>query len=230
MQFRLDNCIGFIVETSRPTSVMSTSSSIEAIEDDDEGWEIIEKPKLNQSKLDNSKTPTIEVERKFIVPTNYHERLIANGFKLQMEFDEILVDKYYDTPEHALLNDDHWLRQRNGDWELKYPVGSGHSGGTTLYHETTCHEDILSKLTPILALEDFSLQQVLDSGKLDTFAHLETKRKCYSKDDVNIVIDATDWGHSIGEIEVMVTDHSQVGEASKRIELLGLQLGKSIHF
>ena len=37
---------------------------------------------------------------------------------------------------------------------------------------------------------------------LEPFAHLETKRKNYHKEDINIVIDATDWGHIVGEIEV----------------------------
>ena len=37
---------------------------------------------------------------------------------------------------------------------------------------------------------------------LEPFAHLETRRKNYHKEDINIVIDATDWGHIVGEIEV----------------------------
>ena len=77
-----------------------------------------------------------QIEWKFIVPDNYHERLTAQGFQLQQEFDEVLVDKYYDTHEHDLIKEDHWLRQRNGDWELKYPVGlDGHKqvGSFTMY-------------------------------------------------------------------------------------------------
>ena len=60
---------------------------------------------------------------------------------------------------------------------------------------------------------------------LEPFAHLETRRKNYNKDDLNVVIDATDWGHIVGEIEVMVTDQQQIAEASKRIEDLGKELG-----
>ena len=52
---------------------ISSASSIEAIdeieEEDDEGWEVIQNPQ-------------IEIERKFIVPDNYHERLTAQGFKI----------------------------------------------------------------------------------------------------------------------------------------------------
>ena len=93
---------------------MSTSSSIEALSNPEEGWEVITPPQ---------KSPTIEIERKFIVPEDYHEKLLAHGFTRENVYDEVLVDKYYDTCEYALLKKDHWLRQRNGDWELKYPVG-----------------------------------------------------------------------------------------------------------
>jgi len=199
---------------------MSTSSSIEAInedeiDDEDEGWEVIQNPQ-------------IEIERKFIVPDNYHERLTAQGFQLQQEFDEVLVDKYYDTYEHALIKEDHWLRQRNGDWELKYPVGiDGHSQGSTVYHETTCIEEIMTRLRPILKIEEgcSHLQSLIEKTYLKPFAQLETKRKCYSREDkVNIVIDATDWGHSVGEIEIMVMDHDHITEATSKIETIGAEL------
>ena len=222
---------------------MSVSSSIEAIEeDDDEGWEIIDE--------NTSKTQNIEVERKFLVPDNYHDRLISHGFRLEQEFDEVLVDKYFDTHKHHLLKEDFWLRQRNGDWELKYPVGtrSRDGKGSTIYHETSCVDDIMLKIQPILEMAgtflkllifykknryigieflilDKSFIDLINEKILEPFAHLETRRKNYNKDDLNVVIDATDWGHIVGEIEVMVTDQQQIAEASKRIEDLGKELG-----
>ena len=44
--------------------------------------------------------------------------------------------------------------------------------------------------------------------------------------DVNVVIDATDWGHRVGEIEIVVPDREQVIQATKKIEDLGKELGK----
>jgi len=207
-----------VIKIEEKAMSISSASSIEAIdevEEDDEGWEVIQNPQ-------------IEVERKFIVPDNYHERLTAKGFNNQQEFDEILVDNYYDIYEHSLMKEDHWLRQRNGDWELKYPVGAdGHNQGSTLYHETTCIDEIMTRLRPILKVEeDCSLQSLLESAHLKSFAHLETKRKCYSRasDKVNIVIDATDWGHSVGEIEIMVMDQDHITEATTKIESIGAEL------
>ena len=72
---------------------------------------------------------------------------------------------------------------------------------------------------------DKSFIDLINEKILEPFAHLETRRKNYNKDDLNVVIDATDWGHIVGEIEVMVTDQQQIAEASKRIEDLGKELG-----
>ena len=45
----------------------------------------------------------MEIERKFIVPEDFRQRLEQQSFKLVKEFEEILEDKYYDTNEHHLL-------------------------------------------------------------------------------------------------------------------------------
>lgn len=112
---------------------------------------------------------------------------------------------------------------------MKYPnVGTENCGGTngpTIYHETTNFEDVLQILKPILNSEDESLSEMVNNKFLEPFAHLETKRKNYHKEDINIVIDATDWGHIVGEIEVMVcADQGKISEATKRIEVLGKEL------
>merc|ERR1712079_108134 len=77
----------------------------------------------------------------------------------------------------------------------------------------------------IIFPEDESLSEMVSKKLLEPFAHLETKRKNYHKEDINIVIDATDWGHIVGEIEVMVcADKGKISEATKRIEDLGKEL------
>ena len=77
-----------------------------------------------------------------------------------------------------------------------------------------------------LLFSDQSLPELITTNILQPFAHLETRRKNYHKEDLNIVIDATDWGHIVGEIEVMVSTQDQIAEATKRIEVLGKELGK----
>ena len=51
-------------------------------------------------------------------------------------------------------------------------------------------------------------------------------RSCYERENVNIVIDETDWGFRIGEVEVMVDSKAKVMEATKQIEQIAKELGK----
>ena len=100
------------------------------------------------------KKNSIEVERKFIVPANAHNSVCKYGFRHVDAYDEELSDSYYDhysTNENqmVLMTNDYWLRKRNGDWELKYPVNTLPSKSAendapcTIFHETSNIEDIL---------------------------------------------------------------------------------------
>ena len=99
----------------------------------------------------------------------------------------------------SFISQDFWLRQRNGDWELKYPVGPQPSeDASTLYHETSNTDDILAKIRGILptivdGFEVFGgntddvtknredLNQMLESGLLKPFAQIDTKRQWFQK-------------------------------------------------
>ena len=140
----------------------------------------------------------LEIERKFLVPEDFSQIFQENGFNFVKEFEEVLSDKYFDTQDHHLLHMDYWLRQRNGDWELKYPVGGQNpSDMSTLYHETSNTDDILSKIRIIIPtyVEGFEvfggaddvtrdhddLTQMLESGVLKPFAQIDTKRQWFQK-------------------------------------------------
>ena len=70
-------------------------------------------------------------------------------------------------------------------------------------------------------------QKIAFPEQLMVFVDLKTVRKCYTKDNVNVVIDSTDWGYRVGEIEIVVPDQDQVIQATKKIEDLGKELGES---
>ena len=87
----------------------------------------------------SSPAAQIEVERKFQVqfgiecgnmnpkqrfiskvPEDFGETLPARGYELVTGFaEEAIVDEYFDTRRMDLVRADHWLRRRNGDWEMK---------------------------------------------------------------------------------------------------------------
>ena len=222
------------------------------------------------------RSPGCDIERKFFAPSDYQKRLENLGFVPVKHFrDEILDDCYYEfipcntesvvsslANEYLLLSNDHWLRQRNGDWELKYPVNADHSlpsksnsnavrhlvshyesqkfGKMVLYHQTTCPEDILSKLKLITssAIKDSdSLNDLLASGILRPLSKLRTSRNCFkygetasekktsSGCDVNVIVEMTSWGCCIGEIEVIVESINELSLASEEIDRLADVLG-----
>jgi len=263
------------------TGSSSTHSSIEVIGNDNNS--------RGSSKVSNATSPknppSLEVERKFVVPADYRDRLVGAGFEpVGNDKQEVLADSYYDfsTRDNSfpLLTNDHWLRQRNGDWELKYPVGQSTStapnsmtsstmstneddvincanpttqttpsAGTTLYHETSNLEDILSKIRAIVqpsSLKNYSneagngnetgidngwssaadLNSMVESRQLTTFATLETNRKWFKRpeDNVSVVVDETDWGYMIGEIEVMIDSKRDLTNALLKIDQLATSL------
>jgi len=276
-------------DVSGDDSVSSLASDDAANLDEVDGWEVLEKPPSSAGNsgsshssiemLENSsragskastspkKPPSLEVERKFVVPNDYKDRLMEAGFQPVDQFCEVLADSYYDfsTLDNSfpLLTNDHWLRQRNGDWELKYPVGKSTSSsmsssmnselsdnepshephrpaanGTTLYHETSNLEDIVSKIRTIVTpsllrncndnQEDqpYDLNSMVSSRTLTSFATLETNRRWFKRqdDNVSVVVDETDWGYMIGEIEVMIETKDDVSKALNKIDQLATNL------
>ena len=54
------------------------------------------------------------------MPEDFGEALPARGYELVTGFaEEAIVDEYFDTRRMDLVRADHWLRRRNGDWEMK---------------------------------------------------------------------------------------------------------------
>ena len=178
----------------------------------------------------SSPAAQIEVERKFQVPEDFDSALPARGYELLKGFAvEAIVDEYFDTRRMDLIRADHWLRRRNGDWEMKYPVGAVAEGsGVTLYHETSNAEDILARLRNLTKDEPdkSNLKELASRGVLSPFARMETTRHSYRKGEVNIVVDATDWGYRVGEIEIMVGSKEEAKAAAKKIDDIAEELGK----
>ncbi|CAI8032888.1 Thiamine-triphosphatase [Geodia barretti] len=60
----------------------------------------------------------IEVERKFLITPETRDRISSLGGSLLAR--KHLHDTYYDTVDHRMVQQDHWLRKRGERWELKY--------------------------------------------------------------------------------------------------------------
>lgn len=169
----------------------------------------------------------IEVERKFVIQDNT-ESLLAELEATLLE-EAVIKDSYYDSKDYALILSDYWLRKRNGQWELKLPVNPGDISSVTKYREVTHEDQILSlvvdKLTIMESLRFGSLESLVDEQELETFAEFITERKSYGLPECTVVLDTTDFGVQVGEIEVLVASKERIPNAVATIDKMAAKLG-----
>ncbi|XP_037522232.1 thiamine-triphosphatase [Rhipicephalus sanguineus] len=180
-----------------------------------------------------------EVERKFKVPPDIEQRLLALGAPLVSR--KTFVDTYFDTEDYILSLRDHWLRLRTVDnsntWELKHrKKGDVTRGPATAYREERGDSQIMATLGEVLPRQTEEVSRVSDlvtNGTLRELAVIKTDRKTFRAPGNAVVdIDETDWGFSVGEIEVVLAESDDgsdlpgdVDRATAEIAALSAQLG-----
>lgn len=157
----------------------------------------------------------IEVEKKFQLTEEDRERLIADT---EFVSEKTFTDIYYDTADYKLTSHDQWLRARDGRFELKLPLHSGPERVADQYEELEAEDQIKAVLGFTV---DGNLEELLQSNGYEPFATLTTARKKYKKDPFLIDLDIVDFGNSeyytLGEIEMMVADESEMTGAIEKI-------------
>lgn len=156
----------------------------------------------------------IEVEKKFILSGEDRERLTKEAEFLS---ERIFTDAYYDTSDFVLTSQDKWLRSRDGRFELKLPLHHGVDRLADQYDELEDDDSIKSALGFV---GENSLADNLAANGYKPFGTLTTTRRKYQKGDFIIDLDVIDFGDSIytiGEIEMMVNDKSEIDGAIEEI-------------
>lgn len=167
----------------------------------------------------------IEVEKKFLLTDQDRERLIQSADFLN---EKTFTDTYYDRADFALTSRDKWLRSRDGRFELKLPLHQGTDRLADQYDEL---EDDASIKDALGFDGENNLADNLINNGYRPFATLTTTRRKYRKGDFIIDLDVIDFGSStytIGEIEMMVTDKSEIEGAVERIVQFAGEQGLTI--
>ncbi len=130
-----------------------------------------------------AEAPGIEVERKFLLPGDpetleaLRGRIVAKGGTLLKKIS--FEDSYFDSPSYSLTLADHWLRQRDGAWELKVP--GRHVGGTAVYTELETEAEIAVALARQLKVsEPLALADLLARHSIEPCATFGTTRESFS--------------------------------------------------
>lgn len=146
----------------------------------------------------------IEVEKKFR-PTDSQLKTMLEEAEFLGE--KILEDFYYDYPDYRLFKNYVYFRNRNGIFELK--IGDDEIAGIS--DEIENEQDIKLYFKTTKLLPDFIAENLIQT------IHYKTTRKKYKKEGFNIDIDELDFGYKCIEIELLVSDKSEVPEAKKKI-------------
>lgn len=111
------------------------------------------------------------------------------------------TDTYYDKNDQ-LSSAGLWVRQRRlkgakSFWEAK--IRQGGTFNNSLFEEQTNVDAIAQRVSKIIGQD----QDVSNNLGLNVLAHLETQRKSWLADEqFKIVLDSTDFGHQVGEVEL----------------------------
>jgi thiamine-triphosphatase len=153
----------------------------------------------------------IEVEKKFILDNSDKNILISGAESIGTK---IFTDIYYDNGTYDLTCNDIWLRERDGQWELKLPLKHSRTRIVDEYRELETESEIIEYF-------HFSKNKPLSHSLAEThyrpFASLTTKRSKYKKDGFIIDLDSMDFGYEIAEIEKMVNTEAEIPQATERI-------------
>ncbi|MFH1780660.1 MAG: CYTH domain-containing protein [Candidatus Nealsonbacteria bacterium] len=156
----------------------------------------------------------IEVEKKFIFNDENKKFLTKDAEFLD---ERILTDIYYDTSNLSLTSNDKWLRSRENRFELKIPLHQGVERLTDQYDELKDEQKIREALN---LPSKGSLTDDLAKAGYSPFCTCKTTRRKYKKEPFIIdldTVDFQDFTYSIGEIELMVNEKSEIERAIDKI-------------
>lgn len=139
----------------------------------------------------------IEVEQKFLLKPGDRERLIEGATFVSKN---IITDVYYDTPDVVLIGHETFLRERDGQFELKVPLHRLTKELPKAYHfhEIADQVEIREKLK---LSEQGSMQDALSGAGYVEVARIKTTRTKYRREPFILDFDETDFGYSLVEIE-----------------------------
>ena len=187
----------------------------------------------------------IEVEKHFTIGTETRKKLTELGAKLTKR--EEFTDVYYDTTDYKLMTSAHYVRQRNGNWQLKYAVKdrAPHHGGAAALdrvqsriecnYELEDEPAIIAQLRNVLVIDEDTrlLSQLVEKGALLPVAEFSTQREGWAwpdkrmGDHVSIELDEASFNYAIGSVEVMVGVAGEVPTAESTARDIAGKIGKS---
>jgi len=130
---------------------------------------------------------------------------------------------------------DHWLRSRDGLWQLKCPPegqdsSRSHKHHCSQYEEIEDTAKILTRICQYLPQENDNgqtLEELINGAILQVIAEITTKRTSYEIEGLRVDLDTTNFGYGVGEVEMVVSSEEDVPAATADIAQLVAKLAAS---
>lgn len=112
------------------------------------------------------------------------------------------TDTYFDDPVSTLSTQGVWVRKRGTDWQAKIRQGGDYTNSQ--FQELSCPDDIDRMIKSYNIQYSPSLARGSDKTfGLKSMAQFTTIREAWRADKkFKIVLDKTDFGHAVGEVEL----------------------------
>ncbi|CAG8527210.1 2501_t:CDS:1 [Acaulospora morrowiae] len=184
--------------------------------------------------IPQQKKEHLEVERKFVFDVTKVPVMERNSGPVKFDSVKFICTKsftdiYYDIDErgYPLTSQDIWLRQRDQKWECKTPTDLVASMDS--YHELEDLNEISDFLRQTLGVQTLSSPKDSQSFgywlnqnfSLTPFCTIKTTRQHYLLDgEFTLDLDTADFGHHVGEIELVVHLKNEIKNAEMKIARL----------
>ena len=158
----------------------------------------------------------IEVEKKVKLEDHHLAEIIKKGIFLK---EKQIKDTYFDKVDFDFTIQNMWLRERDGQFELKRGIKKERE--SIDYYEEIIDKESIRVHLGIHPEREFS-QAILQAG-IHPFCSFVTHRQCYQLGEVFIDIDKADFGdlsYVVAEFEVLVDSIEKIEEAEEKIQEL----------
>jgi len=174
--------------------------------------------------------PLVEIERKFFL-TAGQQAALRNSLETLSEKE--LADTYWDAPGYPLTTRDWWLRQRNGQWELKVPWAQAQAGPAESFEEFEGDAAVIARLrkdgVALISVDGTSTEELLRNSSFAPFARLHTSRvslrgrqgaAAEGVKPVNVDLDNVVFDPELAETDVMVDESQGFSFAVAELEVM----------
>lgn len=172
----------------------------------------------------------VEIERRFFLTAGQQAVLRSS---LETLSEKEMADTYWDAPGYPLSTRNWWLRQRNGQWELKVPWSQAQAGPAESFEEFEGDAAVMARLREdgfaLVSADGANVEEVVRGASFAPFARLHTSRVSLrgrqgsvveGVKPVNVDLDHVVFDPELAETDIVVDKSQGLSFAVAELEIM----------